>query len=425
MAGMMRVVRWAAAIFAALALAAGAPAQASGFAGRRGVNFEAWQVWTGKSVFLAADYDRANFPDWSARVDDARLARLRAEGFDFVRLNVDPSPFFWVGEAAAGALYERVVAAARRLHGAGFAVIVDLHLLPEMADRPDGLHDVLGTGGRAPILFERYLGVVAEMARRLAPLPSATTALELVNEPDQDWFSHFVAADRWPAQLAALHAAARKAAPDLTLVLTGARGGGLDGLLRVDPKPYAADPALIWSFHYYEPMAITHAGQPWETTPARFLTRLPYPAAALDDAAAARLLAAARRRVGALVTDRDKRRDLTQGVARALEAYRASGAGPAALAADFARVADWAARHAIPAGHVMLGEFGVFQDEADPAARLAILRATREAAEAAGFVWAVYTAGLSKPRTSFAVIGDAATLALDAGAKASLGLAPR
>ena len=423
MAGQMRLARWAAAMLFAFAL--GAAAQAADFAGRRGVNIEAWQVWTGRSVFLGAGYDRANFPDWSARVDDAQLARLRGEGFDFIRLNIDPSPFFWVGEAAAAPLFERVVAATRRLQGAGFAVIVDLHLLPEMDDRPDGLHDALGTGGRPSTLFERYLGVVAEMARRLAPLPAGATALELVNEPDQDWFSNFTATDRWPAQLAALHKAARKAAPDLTLVLTGARGGGIDGLLRLDARPFAGDPALIWSFHYYEPMAITHAGQPWETTPARFLTGLPYPARTLDDARAARLLAAARRRVAAGLADRGKRREVSEGLARALAAYRASDAGPAAIAADFARVADWARRHGVPANRVLLGEFGVFQDEADPDARRAILAATREAAEAAGFAWAVYTVGLTKPGASFAVVGDARTLALDPAAKTSLGLAPR
>jgi hypothetical protein len=400
-----------------------APAAAADFAGRRGLNFEVWQDWTVKSAFLAPAYDRANFPDWLSRVDDAKLKALRAQGFDFVRLNVDPSPFFWVGEAAAP-LYEGVLSATRRLHASGFAVIVDLHILPEMDGRPDGRHDVLGAGGRKETLFQRYLALVAEMARRLAPLPPERTALELMNEPDQDWFSTFVAMDRWPGQLAQLHAAARKAAPGLTLVMTGARGGGVEGLLRLDPRPFAADPNLIWSVHYYEPMAITHAGQPWETTPQRFLTHLPFPASALDAARAERLLAAARRRVEAGVKDAGQRRDLLAALGKALAAYRASDASEATIAADLARVGDWARRHGVPARRVLLGEFGVFQDEADPAARLAILKATREAAEKQGFLWAVYTAGLTKPRASFAVIGDAQTLAVEPAVKAALGLAP-
>lgn len=416
----LRAALLAVAALAALLVAALAPAAA--FEGRRGVNFELWQNWTGKDAFLAPGYDRADFPDWLSRVDDARLARLRGEGFDFVRLNIDPSPFFWVGEAQAGRLYDSVVAATRRLHAAGFAAIVDLHLLPEMDGRPDGLHDALGTGGRKEVLFQRYAGVVAEMARRLAPLPAERTALELVNEPDQDWFSTFAAMDRWPAQLAALHAAARRAAPRLTLVMTGARGGGLDGLLRLDARRYADDPALIWSFHYYEPMAVTHSGQPWETTPGRFLTHLPYPASALDPAQADRLLAAAKKRIETAVADPAKRRELTAGVEKTLAAYRASKAGPPAIAADFARVADWARRHAIAPGRILLGEFGVFRDGADPAARLAVLSATRAAAEREGFLWAVYAAGLTRPGQSFAVIGDAATLTLEPAVKSALGL---
>lgn len=424
MIGFVRLVSALAAALLACLLCAGG-ARAGEFVGRKGVNFEVWQTWTGKDAFLAPAFDRAHFPDWTGRVDDAQLARLRGEGFDFVRLNVDPSPIFWVGEREAGPLYDSVIAATRRLLAAGFAVIVDMHLLPETPGRPNGLHEALGTGGRKPTLFERYLGAVAEMARRLAPLSGDRIALEPINEPDQDWFSYVAATDRWPAQLAALHAAARKAAPDLTLVMTGARGGGMEGLLRLDPRPYAGDRNLMWSFHYYDPMAVTHSGQPWETTPERFLTHLPYPPATLDDATAERLLAAARKRIETDVPDAGKRRELSAAVGAKLAAYRASSASPQTIAADFARVADWARRHDIPARRILLGEFGLFQEGAAPPVRLAWLTATRSAAEAAGFSWAVYTAGLTNPNTSFAVIGDGAQLTLDPAARLALGLAAR
>ena len=171
-------------------------------------------------------------------------------------------------------------------------------------------------------------------------------------------------------------------------------------------------------------MAITHAGQPWETTPQRFLTHLPFPARALDAARAERLLAAARRSVEAKVKDAGRRRDLLAALGKALAAYRASDASEATIAADLARVGDWARRHGVPARRVLLGEFGVFQDEADPAARLAILKATRKAAEKQGFLWAVYTAGLTKPNASFGVIAEARTLAVDPAVRIALGLAP-
>lgn len=398
------------------------PAAAAEFALKRGVNIEAWQHWIGKGGFLDSGYDRTNFPDWTAHVDDRRLGNLRAEGFDFVRLNVDPSPLFWVGEDRAGPLIDCVVAAVRRLQAAGFTVIVDLHLMPEMDDRPDGLHDVLGTGGREQVLFDRYLHLISEFAGRLAELPTDKTALELVNEPDQDWFSQLSINDRWPTQLAALETAARKVAPELTLVLSGARSGSIDGLLRLDPARYSGDRRIIWSFHYYEPMAITHAGQPWEEEPARFLTHLPYPAAALDSAHSKKLVAAARRKIDEVIKSRARRKELVGAVDKAIEEFQASGASPATIAADFKRVKEWASDNGIPASRIVLGEFGVFQDQADAAARLAILKATREAAEAAGFPWAVYTAGLSQARRSFSVIGDGATLGLEPAVKGALGL---
>jgi hypothetical protein len=418
--GMRARIRAVAACLALLLFASAAAAQ---LRLQRGVNFEVWQNWTNRAAFLAQGAN-ADFPDWMGRVDDAGLARLRAQGFDFVRLNVDPSPMFWAADAEP--LIRRVVAATARLQAAGFSVVVDMHLLPEMADRPDGLHQVLGTGGQRERLFTRYLGLVGRMAGALAALPADRTALELINEPDQDWFSHRRSADRWPAQLAALRRAARAAAPTLALVLTGARSGGVEGLLRLDPKPYAGDPNLIWSFHYYEPMAVTHSGQPWEQTPARFLTRLPYPASALDAATRGARLAAARAEIDRVISDPARRRELSAKVEKAIDDYRASGANPAAIAADFARVSRWARDNAIAPSRILLGEFGVFQDGADPAARLLTLKATREAAEAAGFAWAVYAAGLTAAGRSFAVIGEATTLRLDPGARTSLGLdAPR
>lgn len=393
------------------------------FAPRKGVNIEAWQQWTSKSSFLAPTYDRRGFPDWTGRVDDAALRRLPQQGFDFVRVNVDASPLLWAKEET-GDLIGRVVAATRRLQDLGLAVIVDLHLLPETDDRPEGLHDVLGTGGRPSTQFDRYLAVVSEMAARLSVLPVDRTALELINEPDQDWFSHLPATDRWPAQLAALHAAARKSAPELTLILSGARSSSVDGLIRLDPSPFRGDSRLFWTFHYYEPMSVTHSGQPWEETPARFLTRLPYPAQKAEGEAGNIRLKAARSAIDQAIADPARRRELIAGTERALRDYRVSGAGPAAIEADFARVADWARNAGIPASRVLLGEFGVFQDGADPSARLSVIAATRAAAEKFGFVWAIYTAGLTRPRHSFGVMSDDA-LTVEPEVKAALGLKGR
>lgn len=389
---------------------------------KRGINFEVWQTWTGRDAFLATDFDRENFPDWMGRVDDRQLARLKAEGFDFVRLDIDSAALLWVGDDGAGPLIDRIVAATERLQAQGFVVIVDLHLLPVDGDRPEGLEDVLGTNDHEPVLWDRYLGLVTRIAARLAALPPDLTLLEPINEPNQDWSSHLRLTDRWPDQLAALRTATRAVAPTLTLVLTGGRSGNIDGLERLDPAPFADDPNIVWTFHYYEPMAVSHAGRPWVDDVGRYLTHLPYPAARLDDAAAKRLARDAHQRIASGGLAPKKRKKLDAAVGKALDDYRATDAGPATIAADFQRVTDWAVQNNIPASRILLGEFGIFQDAADPASRIALIEATRAAAEKQGFSWAVFTAGLTQPKQGFSVVGDSQTLTLEPEVKAALGL---
>lgn len=405
---------------AALAVCAGFSASAIEL--RRGVNFELWQHWTSRSAFVAADYDRTNFPDWSKAITDTQLARLRAQGFDFVRLNVDPSPFFWI-EADGNKLLDAVLTATHRLQAADFKVIVDLHLVPDMDDRPNGLHWVLGTGDvKKPEGFARYTALVGKVAGRLATLPADRTALEVMNEPDQDWFSHLALTDRWPEQLRTLHAAARAAAPQLPLILSGARGGDIDGLMRLDPGKITDDANVIWSFHYYEPYEITHSGLPWESDARHFLVGLPFPAYRLDFGLEERLRLRARAAIDAEVSAASARAALYAKVDETMTAFRAAKYGPDTIDAAFGRAAGWATDHDIAANRLLLGEFGVFQDHVALDTRAAILAAMRQAAEAHGFAWAVYTAGLTQPHQSFSIIGDPATLAVEPEIATALGL---
>ena len=390
---------------------------------KRGINFEVWQTWTARDAFLAPGFDRDNFPDWMGRIDDRQLINLKAEGFDFVRLNIDAAVLLWAGDDGAGPLIGRIVAATERLQALGFTVIVDMHLLPVDEERPEGLQDVLGTDDHAPLLWDRYLALVTRLAGRLAALPPDRTLLEPINEPNQDWGSYLALTDRWPDQLAALRSAVRQAAPTLTLVLTGGRGGLVDGLTRLDPAPFADDPNIVWTFHYYEPMAVSHAGRPWVDDPGRYLTHLPYPAARLDATTGAQLLQDARSRIAMRVADPQRRRELDVDVGRALDAYRATKAGPATIGADFQRVDNWANENGIPAERILLGEFGIFQEGADPASRIALIQATRAAADEKGFAWAIYSAGLTSARQGFSVIGDGKALTLEPEIKSALGLA--
>lgn len=389
---------------------------------KRGINFELWQHWTNRDTFLAPDYDRSNFPDWIKAVSDEQLTALRKQGFDFVRLNVDPSPMLW-DEPRADALIASTLATVKRLQALDFAVVLDLHLVPESPDRPDGLHYVLGTGDKRPSDgFNRYLAIVRTFATKMKKYPPEKTALELMNEPDQDWFSPTQLTDRWPSQLATLYYAARKAAPALPLVLTGARGGDADGLMRLDARRYVDDDAVLWSFHFYSPGAITHSGLPWERNIGRFLTGLPFPAAKLDAAMRRKITERALKDIRATITDPTERAKLEEELPKAIDKYVDSDAGPKSIQSEFLKVADWSKAYHVPGDHIMMGEFGVFQDKVDIATRAELIRVTRETAEKAGYSWAIYTAGLTKAKASFGILEDTKTMKVEPAIAKALGL---
>jgi hypothetical protein len=134
---------------------------------KRGINFEVWQTWIGRDAFLAPDFDRARFPDWMGRIDDRQLARLKGEGFDFVRLNIDAAALLWAGDDGAGPLIDRAVSATARLQALGFTVIVDMHLLPADEERPDGLEDVIGTSDH-----HHCSGIATSPSSRASPAAS-------------------------------------------------------------------------------------------------------------------------------------------------------------------------------------------------------------------------------------------------------------
>src|SRR6185437_12661879 len=94
---------------------------------------------------------------------------------------------------------------------------------------------------------------------------------------------------------------------------------------------------------------------------AAYVADVPYPAQArpLHDS-----LAATAALIAATDIPAPKRALAYQDAQARLEDYRASDFNGHTIAADFARVADWAKSHGIPADHIQLGEFGANQTPA-------------------------------------------------------------
>jgi endoglucanase len=348
------------------------------------------------------------FPPFAAANAFARdeLRTLRLVGFDFVRLAVDPGPFLQFQGARRDQLDRMLMDRVDLILASGLSVVVDFH--------PSDIHpeyraDALTRGVNAP-LFQDYLRLLVRTAELLAGLPAGRVALEIMNEPP-------VRSAAWRPMLEAAYAAIRSRAPRLWLVLDGGDEPAPDNVKAL--ARFAKDPAVLFSFHYYEPYQFTHQGASWNA--ARHLADVPYPARArpLQDSlqATADAIAATRLSQGEkLLANLDAR--------RRLESYRGSGFDRAAIAASFDRVAAWAKEHGVAPTRIFLGEFGATDFHAHgarAAERVRWFRDVREEAEARGFIWAVWA---YRGGGGFALARDESSTELDPAIMRALGLSP-
>lgn len=311
-------------------------------------------------------------PSYSIR--DSELAQLRAIGFDFLRVTADPGILISSTGDRGAFLLEHIRRVVTRLLGAGFKVVLDLH--PVAANPPYAPVRVVE---RSPT-FEAYCDMTGRVAGALADLPLDRFALELMNEP---WLSSAAQQARWPKMLVALHDHARRAAPDLPLVLTGADWSSARALASLDPAPFR-DSNVLYTFHYYDPHSFTHQGvEGDENAP---VAGLGWPVSAAGAAEA--LQAALRRAEDAPGFGLQKRQEL----ARAFQKLAREPHGAGRIEADFDSVANWAQANAIPIERIFLGEFGCVSKAHEVATpnRLEWLSAVRKAAEARRIPWALW-----------------------------------
>ncbi len=289
----------------------------------------------------------------AAYLSDAAMAALRRTGFDFVRLAVQP-------EFVRSDRIALLVAAIRRLHRHGLAVIVGPHMPPD-----------------ALLPFWQTL------APALRPLDPALTLPEILNEPV---FANDPAG--WASLQRQALAIIRASLPGRRVVLTGNDWGSLAGLRTLTPLD---DPDAIYSFHYYDPPELTSLAAYRPGLDRAALARLPFPIAACD-----------------ATTPDAPTRDLIRYVC-------AAHWDAAAIDARIAQAAAWGAAHGVP---VLLGEFGATAALNAPA-RLAWLAAVRRSCEARGVPWALWGYDDSM---GFGVRPAASAPHLDPGVLAALAL---
>jgi hypothetical protein len=297
----------------------------------RGINITAW-------FRFPASRDPAALASY---LSDQALADLRAAGFDFVRLAIDPEV---VDPPPIRAV---LIAAIRRIEHHGLAVIVsphphDWHLETDPADR------------------ERLRAFWRGLAPALRPLDPVRTVPEVLNEPV---FPNDAAG--WASLQHLLLADIRHALPSATIVLTGQDWGSIGGLLALTPE---ADPNVLYSFHYYDPAELTSLAAYRAGLDRTSLARLPFPV---------------KDRLGCQATADTSPDSATRDLMRY---YCSLGWNDPRIAESLDRAAGWGSQHHV---HLLAGEFGA-SAELNAPARLAWLRTVHDVLETRGIGWALW-----------------------------------
>lgn len=380
-------------LVAVLALVALAMPAAGGatFSMKRGINLDQWVTWPGEASW-GDEGVLFPFPEWRRHVGERELAALKAAGFDFVRMPVDPAPFLsTVSAGSRQRLLGEVLDAVELINAAGLNVVVDIHLIPHGAVEPTGMEGVMA--GEAA--FAAYLDVVRDLGRALSGRDPAKVAFELMNEPGTECDDAGTA--KWSTMLSRLFAAARSSATRHTLVLPGGCGGAAEGLAAVDPGTIPDD-NVIWTFHSYQPFLLTHQGAGWAGDFIRYVTGLPYPLDALGKDELARAIETIRQRIRS-EAPAARQAGMLAYLDEQVAAIDTREKLAAAMDAPFRTIADWAKANSISPRDIFLGEFGMIRQEyGNPFLmpsewRAAYGRDMVALAEKHGFAWAIWSYG--------------------------------
>ena len=194
-----------------------------------------------------------------------------------------------------------------------------------------------------------------------------------------------------------LVAAIRRGAPLNTIIVTGEKWGGIDGLLELKPL---ADRNVIYSFHWYDPFTFTHQGASWAGPTQALLSDIPYPSSpsAVQSAVAA-------------IADPKARDQVVR--------YGSESWNETRVRAGLARAAEWAAANHVP---VFCGEFGVYRKVAPPKDRLRWISDVRRSLESLGIGWCMWDYETDFGLITFSEPGWRRGPQVDTGCLTALGL---
>lgn len=293
------------------------------------------------------------------------LKAQAAKIFQGVRLYVDPLPMLIASNSDALAGYiDQVLVAVDDLTSSGQYVVVDFHV--QYSDPFNGIQSTVPGWGSGDIIdgpdgpkFTALIAAGSAMATALIPY-GANVAFELFNEPAASTF--FVSPfEPWPTQLYAYWTAVREAAPDLSLIVSGADAGDLTTLTST-LVPANFDSNTAFSIHVYEPAVFAlqniFAEDPY------YIHGLPFPPPSqvvpkpltTPKQEIAKMVAAA---VNSIDTyPADQRAAILHGLRTSIQTYFSTPQDATWVQTNLQTVITWATAHSVTPNRIFLGEFG-------------------------------------------------------------------
>ena len=272
-------------------------------------------------------------------------ADLKAAGLDFVRFVVNPAPMLENPPTVRERLFSETEAGFQPYLAQGLRVIFDLHFWSPA--HPVYTNEAVTKGSAAP--FAQYKVLVTEVAKRLAKYPNGQVALDILNEPD----NRVCSVQGWLRLQGELVKAVRQVAPKLPVLVTGCNDL-LDATAAINAgNTDLADPNLLFTFHYYDPVLFTVQGQ--GVGNYRFLRAIPYPVSAGGEEDARGQTFAAIDDAHLSIVDNAAAKLWS---AKQIHDYfiNAWGADYISRRLDF--MVQWARSNGIPPARLIIGEFG-------------------------------------------------------------------
>ena len=196
---------------------------------------------TKRCVNMGNALDAPSEGEWGHTIDLANFARIRAAGFDTVRLPVCWSAHIGPDNAIDPAFTVRVEQVLNAALAADLNIVLNVHHFDTLMANPRANYNTL-------------LDIWEQLALYYQTLPPQV-AFEVMNEPNGNMQGNIMRR----LQADAIEVI-RQSNPSRTLILGGEDWSNIRTL---DTNFMSSDPNVIYTFHYYDPFDFTHQNAPW------------------------------------------------------------------------------------------------------------------------------------------------------------------